>query len=725
MQAYELRRPALRRATLAGLVSVLLSPAMADAEGRKPGIPPGPAFPLREATIDGIHKAIQTGRITCTGLVQLYLNRIEAYSGQCTAYLDEEGNPKPPDLFMPSGKGLELGELTAIPNAGQVNAFQNLNLRGRRSETDLVDDDPAMPDALEVAARLDAEFAASGELSGPLHCIPIGVKDQMDTFDMRTTDGAVADYADDRPPQDATLVARLRGAGAIILGKTNMGEYASGSRSTYQGQTCNPYATDRAPGGSSSGSAAAVAANLVVCSIAEESLGSIRNPADSQGIVGFAPTRGLVPRTGNYRANLIRERYGPHCRTSRDAAKILDAIAGYDPGDPITALSVGEIPKRGYAAHTGARSLEGKRLGVVREFMTRFSVVDEDGIRVANEAIEAMRAAGAEIVESVNPRDCALFGECGDPSIPDMSPSIQDAIEELLPTLEPSFVGEAAASDAWPGANRLIPSFLPPAPFARFIDWAVGVFFDRSLFPSSPSETDPTKIVNLRRLNATPSGAFRQGLYGFNRYLTGRGDANILTVADLREFVTPCGQAEFESGGCGKGRVQVVGESPPSDTGTTLDTPGEAGHLFRQQALREIVLHVMAANDLDALVYPHSVIPPGPQNVAGAGNPRTIENRGSVNAFTDVSGLPDVVVPAGFTEVVYDAVDCATPGAFPDEGAPTGQCLLKRDLRLPFGMCFHGRPFSEPVLFEITSAFERAIGPRQPPPGFGPLAGEL
>lgn len=687
--------------------------------------PKGTPFKLIEATIDDIHKAIETKKITCTQLVTLYLNRIAAYSGACTAYVDADGNPKPPDLFMPSGKGLQLGAHLAIVDAGQVNAFQNVNLRGYRSETDLIDDDPSMPDALETAAALDAFFASKRKLSGPLHCIPIAIKDQMDTFDLRTTDGAVADYDDDRPPQDSTLVAKLRAAGAIIIGKTNMGEYASGTSSTYQGFTCNPYATDRSPGGSSAGSGASVAANLTVCAIAEESLGSIRNPADMQGIVGFAPTRGLVSREGNFRANLIRERYGPHCRTSRDAAKVLEVIAGYDPSDPITALSVGNVPPEGYAAHATKKTLKGKRIGIIREFMTRFSVVDDEGIALVNTAIADMRAAGAQMFESFNARDCALFGDCGDPAIPDMSVTFQDAIEELLPTLEPSFVGAPEAAGAWPQATRLVPSFVLPPQFTRFIDWAVAAFYDPTLFPSSPTQSNANLVVDMRRLNGTPSGTFNQGLYGFNRYLKGRGDATIQTVADLREFIAPCGQFEFDNGLCGKGRIQIQGESPPSDAGLSLDTAGEAGHLFRQQALREIVLHVMAANELDALVYPHSIVPPGPTNSPGFGNPSTIQGRGSVNAFTDVSGLPDVVVPAGFTTSVYDAVSCATPGSFSDVAAPSGQCLLKRERRLPFGLCFHGRPFSEPVLFEITSAFEYVTDHRKPPAGFGPLPGEL
>ena len=135
--------------------------------------------------------------------------------------------------------------------------------------TDAADTDPAMPDALEIAAELDAKFAATGELVGPLHGIVFALKDQYDTFDMRSTSGADARYADDRAPDDATFVARLRAAGAIVLAKANLGEYASGiPRSSFGGTFCNPYDTERSPLGSSSGSGSAVAANLVTCAIA-------------------------------------------------------------------------------------------------------------------------------------------------------------------------------------------------------------------------------------------------------------------------------------------------------------------------------------------------------------------------------------------------------------------------------------------------------------------------
>jgi hypothetical protein len=248
------------------------------------------------------------------------------------------------------------------------------------------------------------------------------------------------------------------------------------------------------------------------------------------------------------------------------------------------------------------------------------------------------------------------------------------------------------------------------------------VFFDHNLFPHNPVETDSSKIINLRRLaGPTPAGEFNQGKYVLNRYLKNRGDANIKSIADLRDVVTPCTQAMFDADLCGKGRALFEGKNPPSDTATRLDTPGDASHLYRQQALRQIVLNVMAANDLDALVYPHHTLPPAPLNGAAL---VSIENRTTWNAFTDVSGLPDIVVPGGFTEEVYDVVDCTVSGSVSDPSAPSGRCLLRQEATLPFGVCFHGRPFDEAGLFEIASAYEHFTQHRRSPEGFGPLPGE-
>src|SRR5437773_2156730 len=221
-------------------------------------------FHLEEASIADIHRAMRARQLTATRLVNLYLKRIDTYNGRCVS-----GAVDPATGYL-------LGDIAPVEKAGRVGALITLNLRGQRSKTDPLDADPNMPDALEVAKALDAEFARTGRLTGPLHGIPFAIKDQFDTFDMRSTSGAAANYANDRPPADAAIVARLRKAGAIILAKANMGEYASGDRSTHGGTTCNPYDTSRSAGRSSGGSGAAVSANLVTCAIGEETGPSAR-----------------------------------------------------------------------------------------------------------------------------------------------------------------------------------------------------------------------------------------------------------------------------------------------------------------------------------------------------------------------------------------------------------------------------------------------------------------
>src|SRR5207244_6946614 len=205
--------------------------------------------------------------------------------------------------------------------------------RKARTLTNAADDDAKMPDALEVAAEQDRRFKQTGRLVGPLHGVVMAIKDQYDTFDMRTTSGVEADYANDRPPDDATFVKRLRDAGAIILAKANLAEYAvDGARSSFGGTFCNPYDTEREPGMSSAGSGSSVAANLVTCAIGEETVVSVRWPSAVNSIVGLAPTKELVTTDGMIGAG-VNMRVGPMCRTVADTARILDAIAGYDQKD--------------------------------------------------------------------------------------------------------------------------------------------------------------------------------------------------------------------------------------------------------------------------------------------------------------------------------------------------------------------------------------------------------
>ena len=241
--------------------------------------------------------------------------------------------------------------------------------------TDRVDSAADMPDALETAAAQDRAFARTGRLVGPLHGVVIAIKDQYDTKDMRTTSGADAQYANDRPPDDATFVAKLRDAGAIILAKANLAEYAvDGARSSFGGTFCNPYDTEREPGMSSAGSGTAVAANLVTCAIGEETVVSVRWPAAVNSIVGLAPTKELVSTDGMIGAGL-NMRVGPMCRTVADTARILDVIAGYDPKDEYTALSVGRTPRdavpRGHERPLAGRAAHRRRARVPESHAAR------------------------------------------------------------------------------------------------------------------------------------------------------------------------------------------------------------------------------------------------------------------------------------------------------------------------------------------------------------------
>lgn len=651
-------------------------------------------FQIEEATIADVHRAFRAKKLTATQLVNLYLKRIKAYNGICV-----EGALDP-------ATGLHLGDITPIANAGQLNAFTTLNLKEdkrialgfpekvRRTHTG--PDDAKFPDALDRARELDRHFARTGKLVGPLHGIPIAIKDNYDTFDMRTTAAAAADYADDRPPDDAAMVAKLRAAGAIFLGKTNMDEYAPASiaRSAFGGQTCNPYDTTRIPGGSSSGSAAAVAANLALCALGTDTSGSVRYPSACTNLVGIVATQGMVSRDGIVPISFTRDRGGPICRTVRDAAILLETLAGYDPKDPVTAASAA-LPKVAYSRFANAKSLAGKRIGVLRDLMIEASRADRDSIRVANGAFADMKKAGAAIVDPVN---------------------VDKVIADLIPYLEPGLL------------PKNFPSAFPKSPDP--IDHIVAMAFDHDLVPSG------ARGVNLRMLAAQPRG--NEARYAINRYFRERGDGKFKSVQDMLAMPMFSGSLENL-------------KRAFSDTATTLDTPTQTDHLLRIQTLRAVILQVMAENNLDALVYPYSTLPPHvilanrlPETVASRTEPRTLKAgavmsdptlipgeavlktdldtyRGSGGSWavnlSPETGFPAIVVPAGFTREVYDRV--------PDEQDPNGSRLEgPKPLQLPVGLEFLGRPFEEAKLFEIASAYEKIKRHRRPPAGFGPVFDE-
>jgi amidase len=308
------------------------------------------AFTLDEATIADLQERMQSGRETARTIAEQYLARIDA--------IDRSG--------------------PALHAVIEVN-----------------------PDAVAIADRLDAE-RKGGRIRGPLHGIPILIKDNIATHDrMMTTAGSLA-LAGASPPQDAFIVGRLRDAGAVILGKTNLSEWAN-FRSTHSssgwsgrgGQTKNPYALDRSPSGSSSGSGAAVAANLAAAAIGTETDGSIVSPSTSNGLVGIKPTLGLVSRTGIVPIAHSQDTAGPMTRTVADAAALLGALAGADAADPATRRSA---PTE-YTRALNADGLNGARIGVVRNKLFGYSPPAD---RVAEAAIAVMKQKGAVIVDPAN-----------------------------------------------------------------------------------------------------------------------------------------------------------------------------------------------------------------------------------------------------------------------------------------------------------------------------------
>lgn len=348
------RRSFLTTATLAsaGLSTLLLSScsdgaknATKDNDGSDFEID----FELDEETISSLQKKIDDGTYSSEKLVALYLKRIEA--------IDKNG--------------------------AKLNSVIEVN-----------------PDALEIAKAMDAELK-NGRKRGALHGIPVLIKDNIDTADkMQTTAGAIA-LAGNIAKKDAFVVSKLREAGAVIIGKTNLSEWAnfrstqsSSGWSSRGGQTKNPYFLDRNPCGSSAGSGTAVSANLCVVAIGTETDGSIVCPSSVNGIVGIKPTVGLVSRSGIIPISATQDTAGPMARTVEDTAILLSVITGIDPLDTITSESKGKIEKD-YTTFLDLNALKGKRIGIEKKPQGTNSAINA----LLNDAIEILKKQGATVVE--------------------------------------------------------------------------------------------------------------------------------------------------------------------------------------------------------------------------------------------------------------------------------------------------------------------------------------
>jgi amidase len=340
---------------IAALLAIVAGAAHAQAR---------PTFRLEETTIADVHAAFRARTLTCRGLVKLYLDRIDA--------IDKKGPA--------------------------INAIVLTN-----------------PAALTTADSLDRRFAREG-LTGPLHCIPILVKDNFETKDLQTTAGSLA-LKGWVPQRDATQVKRVRDAGAIVLAKTNMAEWAFTPYETVSsilpGYTRNPYALDRVTAGSSGGTAAGVAANEGEVGLGSDTGNSIRGPSAHNALVGIRSTMGLTSRAGVVPLSNTADIAGPMARTVRDAVAVFDVIAGEDPDDSVTVASRGHREKS-YNDFVKRGALKGARIGILRQAYER-ATTDTEVVRVFMKAVDALKAQGATIIDSAAVDQAAMRGggSCG------------------------------------------------------------------------------------------------------------------------------------------------------------------------------------------------------------------------------------------------------------------------------------------------------------------------
>jgi Asp-tRNA(Asn)/Glu-tRNA(Gln) amidotransferase A subunit family amidase len=650
-----------------GLALVVITAPVAHVQVRQPA--GQSAFVVEEATIADIQQAITTKQISTVEIVNQYLTRIKAYNGTCVS--------------QPQG---ELGAITPIANAGQLNALGTLNLRPAarmrwgfdarksRSLTDAQDASASMPDALEVAAEQDRMFASTGRLVGPLHGVVMSIKDQYDTFDMRTTNGADVAFANDRPPTDSTVVDRLRKAGAIILAKANRGGF--NSRSGFGGVVCNAYDTERSPRGSSSGSAVSVTANMVTCSIGEETGTSIRIPSSASNIVGLSPTQELISRAGMNGPG-VNVRQGPMCKTVEDSAKVLGAVIGYDAKDPLTAFSVGRLPVEPLASYARAGRLEGMRVGVLREFMDvrLFSKRDEEVVRVVDRAVADLHRTGATVVDP-GPTG-ALFTQCFRQYVP-------QAYGKLFTRRHPD----------------LFPVDGNGNPTTDHIAKLVELTMNPSLVPDG---------ISIREPATQP--AVGDSPYWRALYLRQRSDAKLKTVADVAAATRPIVDPVHDASSPQVSTSAPYG-APRPPAGPAPKEVDMADRMLMRWAFQQVVMSCMADMNLDALMYPTNNIPP--QKIQSPEEPAVNGRNQAHWTILGQNGFPAITVPAGFTAQVYDRV--------PHASSPDGTRLVGPiAARLPVGVDFAARPFGEPTLLRIASAFVEATKHRMPPPAFGPL----
>jgi Asp-tRNA(Asn)/Glu-tRNA(Gln) amidotransferase A subunit family amidase len=652
------------------------------------------------------------------------------YKGLPLDYGRMERTVSDPSVFA------EMGMRVGIANAGQVNALETLNIRGERSVTckgkfdappssgPLPKDAPAacekfrrQPDALERAAELDAQYGANPDLNKlPMYCIVTSFKDPYDTNDMRTTANNDVNFAMDVPPVDSTIVARLRAKGAIIYAKSVAHEFNGGpgdpggsekSRTNlvaggqgmgaWGGQPCNPYDTERVTRGSSSGSGAAVSANLVTVGICEQSGASCQGPASRSGIAMLLTTKGLTPDSGGIGYQWINDRAGIHARTLTDAARVLDALKDpekgyYDSRDLFTALPKTLIPEKSYASFSisdaaleqDGKPLKGMRIAIVREHMVKHTLNHEAiSDQIDREIKTVLRdQLGAELVELTAP------DYPDDPNVPNVRYSFADALSELLPRLMPEIFsrkndkGELAF--AVPGYD--VSSY-------------------EYMFKLSRREAPLTTAVNITNF-ATFAAPRCRGCndidFDIDRYLKERGDTRITSWAAW------VANAKFREDASRAGAVNWVNYKGHLDE-------GKADYIARSYIARLALLKVMEENHIDVFVHPENTVPTPKIQGPNVGSI-------SLDGITPFFQIPKVVVPAGVTDVVYEPRYALNPDKtnyIPVLAPGTTKSTLPHPL--PISITFFAGQGDEPTLIKVGTAYEAATHHRLAPPDFGPV----
>lgn len=727
-------------------------------------------FHVEEASIADIQSAIRSGKTTCEGVVKEYLARAKAYNGVCTALVTRDGSPiapatgmvragapiKYPTTTVPvsnvfpdydqyTGLPFEFGRMetsisdptvqlqyglrVGIPEAGQIDALETLNIRGERSVTCKGDFDRApsagplpagapasceefrkQPDALERAAELDKAYGHNPDLAKmPMYCAVFSFKNWYDAKDIRGTGGNDVNFAMDAPKFDSPDVAALRSKGAIIYAIATA-ENVGGASSPgpvksehsfpmgnlqygpWGGQACNPYDTARVPRGTSNGSAVSVSANLATCSICEQTSASCKGPASRSGVVNLLPTKG-VQEDGGITSKNAGDRAGIQCKTVRDAVEALDAVKGFEHEDPFTALPKGIVPDKPYTSFLVSDSkvkdkpLKGVRVGIVREFMVKHTKND---VTISDQLdkeikVELRDKLGATLVESVDP----LYPD--DPTVSNMTYTFQDALAEILPLYAPEYFFRADKD-----GNLL---YSVPGWDVRTVSYDVALSTHKA-----PLSND----LNIRSIAESGRFANASSLIAVNKYLTERGDARVKDWASWVE------NAHFKTDDIRLRAMNAVGKEDPRQP------PNTANYLKMQAVMRMVILKVMYENKIDVFVNPEQTTPP--YLLGGAMEPDVNDrpSRSCCQTFTAVLGSPEVEVPAGFVTTTYDPKTILAPNK-KQYTYVTGEVEMQLPHPMPVSLMFWSGPGSDGDVIKVASAYESATHHRAPPPQFGPL----